>query len=360
MHVRSTAASVARVSGLIALAAAASFVFSAAQAAPPPKKPAPAPHPVTRTAPAARTVTHAPVHTPTVNRTVTHNPTVTHTPNRTFTPNRTVTRTPNVTTHTGPTGPGTATFHRGPIGGGATPLHTPVAGVGPAGLRIGPHGPIGGPGGLHAGPARLPGAHPNFPVVHVGNRFFPINKGQRFIWWGGVRRTFVPLALLGTVLIGGAYWYPDAYVSITGPACGGLTPDGCELHWRDVDFVDGGGVPQCVQYCPWSGPPPAQVATLPPAPPIPQQGTCQMTIFADPNFGGVSAPTGDNQQNLSESGWQNAVSSIQVQSGTWDFFGENDYGGAPMELGPGSYPTLNADWDKKINSFMCVQPGPSA
>ena len=266
IHVRSTATSVARVSGLIALAAAASLAFSAAQAAPPPKKPHPAPRVVTHTQ-APRTVTR----TPTVNRTVTHNPTVT--PNRTFTPNRTVTRNPNVTPqHTGPAGPGTATFHRGPIGGGATPLHTPVAGVGPAGLRLGPHGPAAGPGHLHAGPAGLPGAHPNFPTVRVGNRFFPINKGQRFVWFGGVRRTFVPLALLGTVLIGGAYWYPDAYVSIAGPACGGLTPDGCELHWRDVDFVDGGGVPQCVQYCPWSGPPPAQVATLPPAPPISAAG----------------------------------------------------------------------------------------
>jgi len=178
------------------------------------------------------------------------------------------------------------------------------------------------------------------------------------MYLGGRRRLFVPLGVLGAVLIGSSYWYPDGYVSIAGPYCTGFTPDGCELHWRMVDFVDGGGEPQCVQYCPQAGPPPAQVGTLPPPPPLPSQGTCQLTIFSDPNFAGTSAPAGDNQPNLSESGWQNAISSIQVQSGTWDFFTDDDYGGNTMRLATGTYPTLTPDWDKKINSFMCVQPGP--
>jgi len=38
-----------------------------------------------------------------------------------------------------------------------------------------------------------------------------------------------------------------------------------------VDFVYGGGEPQCVQYCPVVGPPPAQIATLPPLSPCPPE-----------------------------------------------------------------------------------------
>jgi hypothetical protein len=131
----------------------------------------------------------------------------------------------------------------------------------------------------------------------------------------------VPLAALGVVLIGGSYWYPDGYVSVAQPLCGGLTPDGCQLNWRVVDFEDGGGVPQCVQYCPQVGPPPARVAELPPPPP-PANGSCEMTIFADPNFGGLSAPTAENQGTLSQAGWLNEISSVQVQSGTWEFYAD--------------------------------------
>jgi hypothetical protein len=122
------------------------------------------------------------------------------------------------------------------------------------GLRLGPGRP-GIPNNLRLapGPGGLPLSRPNFPVVTVNNRFFPIARGQRFVWFGGYRRTFVPLGILGVVLIGGSYWYPDGYVSLAQPFCGGLTPDGCQLTWRMVDFEDGGGAPQCVQYCPQVG-----------------------------------------------------------------------------------------------------------
>jgi hypothetical protein len=49
-----------------------------------------------------------------------------------------------------------------------------------------------------------------------------------------------------------------------------------------------------------------------------------------------------------------------VQSGTWDFFTGDDYSGNTMRLSAGTYPTLTPDWDKKINSFMCVAPSPGA
>jgi hypothetical protein len=181
--------------------------------------------------------------------------------------------------------------------------------------------------------------------------------------FGGIRRAFIPIGLLGAAFFGGAYWYPDAFVEIGAPYCSGQTPDGCQLYWRDVDFEDGGAAPQCVQYCPQAGPPPAQFATLPPPPPPPappDAGSCQLTIFADPNFGGLSAPTGDSQASLADSGWQNAVSSITIQAGTWDFFAGDEFTGETMRLGAGAYSTLPAGWDKKINSFMCVEPAAGA
>ena len=242
-------------------------------------------------------------------------------------------------------------------GPGGMPQNAVVGGPG-NGLRLGPGRPT-GPTNVHLGPGPggMVGMRPNFPVITAHNRFFPIARGQRFVWWGGYRRTFVPLAALGVVLIGGSYWYPDGYVSVAQPLCGGYTPDGCQLNWRVVDFEDGGGVPQCVQYCPQVGPPPARVAELPPPPaPAPANGTCEMTIFADPNFGGLSAPTAENQATLSQAGWLNEISSVQVQSGTWEFYADENFGGASMRLTPGTYPNLAPEWTKRIGSFQCVEP----
>jgi beta/gamma crystallin len=227
-------------------------------------------------------------------------------------------------------------------------------------LKLGPGKPVVPVGGLKVGPGGLQQIKPAFPVINVNNKFFPIFKGQHFIWMGGFKKFFVPIGVLGVVFIGGSYWYPDGYVSIAGPTCGGFTPDGCQLRWRMVDFVDGGAEPQCVQYCPRVGlppPPPAQIATLPPPPPLPANGTCQVTIFSDPNFGGLSAPTGDAQPSLSQTGWLNEIASVQVQAGTWDFFTDENYGGDSMRLQAGPYPLLAPEWTKKIGSFMCVRPG---
>jgi len=240
----------------------------------------------------------------------------------------------------------------------ALPQGPTTVGLSPTGLRFGPHEPIGTAAHLRQGPNAL--RQSRFPAANVDNGYFPITRGEKFMHVGGRDRSFVPLGALGAVLIGGSYWSPDGYVSTAAPFCAGYTPDGCELHWRTVDFVDGGGEPQCVQYCRLTGPPPEQVATLPPPLPRSPRGTCQLTIFSDPNFAGTSAPDGENQATLSESGWQSEISSIEVQSGTWDFFTADNYGGNTMRLSAGTYPTLTPDWDKKINSFMCVEPGPGA
>src|SRR5215831_13784809 len=88
-----------------------------------------------------------------------------------------------------------------------------------------------------------------------------------------------------------------------------------------------------------------------------QNGACQVTIFSEPNFGGLSAPTGDSQPNLSQTGWRDEIASIQVQAGTWDFFSDENFGGETIRLAAGPYPTLAPEWSKHIGSFMCVQPG---
>jgi hypothetical protein len=211
------------------------------------------------------------------------------------------------------------------------------------------------------GPRIGPTVRPAHPTVLLNNAYFPIVRSQYFLYPGGVRKYFVPFAALGAAYIGGSYWDPDGYVSVLRRYCSGTTENGCALHWRMVDFADGGGEQQCVRYCPHAGPPPAKFAELPPPPPVPPaNATCQLSIFADPNFGGTSAPTVDAQPNLAETGWQNAISSIQIQSGTWDFFTEPNYGGASMRLRAGPVPTLPPDWDKKIGSFQCVQRGAGA
>jgi hypothetical protein len=230
----------------------------------------------------------------------------------------------------------------GPAGGRLTAQTLLKAGPGKINASLKPgHGPI----------------KPAFPVVTMHNKFWPILKGPKFMWFAGHRHFFVPLGVLGVVLIGDSYWYPDGYVSIAGPLCTGFTPDGCQLEWRMVDFEDGGSAAQCVQYCPQAGPPPARVVSLPPPPVLAQSGSCQLTIYADPNFGGLSAPTADNQPMLSETGWKDEIASIQVQAGTWDFFTAENFGGESIRMSAGSYPTLAPEWNKRIESFMCVEPG---
>ncbi|MBO0754056.1 MAG: beta/gamma crystallin family protein, partial [Bradyrhizobiaceae bacterium] len=206
----------------------------------------------------------------------------------------------------------------------------------------------------------FPHTRPGFPVVERKDRFFPLVRDRKFMTLHGVRHAFVPATLLGVVLIDGSYWYPDGYVSMEGPACTGTTADGCQLEWRMVDFEDGEGEPQpqCVQYCPQAGPPPQQVATLPPAPAIAEGGECQTTIYSEPNFAGNSAPTGDSQPILSTTGWRNEIASIVVAAGTWDFFTEENFGGESLRLTAGTYPRLAPEWTRHIGSFMCVKPAP--
>src|SRR5665213_3142676 len=71
-----------------------------------------------------------------------------------------------------------------------------------------------GPGHVGPGHGRPAFAKPaNFQFVKLGGHVAPISRGgPRRIWWRGGWRTFVPLSALGVVALGGAYYYPDAYL----------------------------------------------------------------------------------------------------------------------------------------------------
>jgi len=186
----------------------------------------------------------------------------------------------------------------------------------------------------------------------------PLDRGHRFVSVHGARHALVPVTALGLAVIGDSTWYPDAYVPMEGPACTGPTADGCQLEWRMVDFEDGDdeAQPQCVQYCPQPGPPPAGAAALPQVPPLPDGGgECQTTIYSEPNFAGNSAPTGGSQPVLSTTGWRNEIASIVVGAGTWDFFADENFSGEVLRLMPGTYPRLQPEWMRHIGSFMCVK-----
>ena len=216
---------------------------------------------------------------------------------------------------------------------------------------------------LTTGPGRVSTTtkfvHKGPTVVLAGNRVAPVWRGnvQRRLWWGGRWRVFAPVAALGVVAIGGAYFYPDAYLAVSRPYCDGLSPNGCQLNWQRVAFADGGDEWQCVQYCPRQGAiaPPKTVALVAP-PPMPQQGSCEITIYPEQNFAGTAVTTSDEQPALSESGWQNQIASIQVKAGTWDLFSDEEFTGETLRLQPGQYADLGPEWTKKSGSFMCVQP----
>jgi hypothetical protein len=220
------------------------------------------------------------------------------------------------------------------------------------GPQLGPlqHGPGGGK--LAAVPAVQ---KTNF--IKLANKSWPVHKGPHKLWWHGGWKTFVPFTALGVVLIGGAYYWPDAYLSVARPYCAGLTPDGCQLNWQEVPFEGGGSEWQCVAYCARLGvAPPARAAALVVALPAPS-GRCEVEIFAEPKFAGLNAQSEVDQPKLVDAGWKNEISSIQVKAGTWDFFSEDEYAGENMRLAPGPYSDLGPQWTKRIGSFMCVQGG---
>jgi hypothetical protein len=87
-------------------------------------------------------------------------------------------------------------------------------------------------------------------TVIGGHNYSAWRSGHR-VRHGSGWRTFVGIGALGAIAIGSSEFYPYAYISAPENYCEGLTEDGCELMWQDVETIEGDVVPQCVAYCPW-------------------------------------------------------------------------------------------------------------
>jgi hypothetical protein len=83
-----------------------------------------------------------------------------------------------------------------------------------------------------------------------GRNYSVWRSGYRARYHGGWR-TFVALSALGAITIGAYEYYPYAYIDAPQDYCDGLTEDGCQMVYDEVETEEGDVVPQCVAYCPW-------------------------------------------------------------------------------------------------------------
>ena len=311
-----------------------------------------------------KTVTHVPTGTKTLTHVPTGTKTLTHVPTGT----KTLTHVPSGTKTLTHVPSGNKTLTQGP---GSKKILTKGPGVkktltqGPSGKKI-----------LSKGPSSK--------FVKTGGRHrIGINRDRRRIFVNNRWRTLIPLIALGTVMYDDDTYYADGYVSMAEPGCTGYAEDGSRLRWMAVPTEDGGSEYQCVAYSTQRNRtvteitvPDEPMAEVPPvAPPSttgvgpasepavasPEPGAapatgCELLIYSEANFKGLSAPVDENQSSLNEDGWKNEIASVQIKSGTWDFYSDEDYAGEMMRLSAGSYPTLDPKWNKHIGSFMCSAP----
>lgn len=109
------------------------------------------------------------------------------------------------------------------------------------------------------GPAVQSGGGGAFKGLKQGGVGKAYWKGQNYSIWRGPHRvrygnrwrTFVGLGALSALAIGGATYYPYAYLDAPQDYCDGLNDEGCQLRWQGVQTEEGDIVPQCVAYCPW-------------------------------------------------------------------------------------------------------------
>jgi hypothetical protein len=85
----------------------------------------------------------------------------------------------------------------------------------------------------------------------ISGRNYSVWRSGYRVRRGGNWRTFVALGTLGALTIGAAEYYPYAYIEAPQDYCDGLTEDGCQLVFDEVETMEGDVVGQCVAYCPW-------------------------------------------------------------------------------------------------------------
>src|SRR5665811_813833 len=161
-----------------------------------------------------------------------------------------------------------------------------------------------------------------------GRHRIGINRDRRRIFVNNRWRTLIPLIALGTFMYDDDTYYADGYVSMAEPGCTGYAEDGSRLRWMAVPTEDGGSEYQCVAYStqrnrtvteitvpeePVAEAPPVaepettgvgpanEPAVASPPPAAPATG-CELLIYSETNFKGLSAPSAENQSSLSEDG----------------------------------------------------------
>ncbi|WP_165391574.1 beta/gamma crystallin-related protein [Variibacter gotjawalensis] len=241
----------------------------------------------------------------------------------------------------------------------------PGGGLGPRPMRTQVARPIIAPRGANLGrimrqrpPVALRPRGPAAMSYFYGGRHWGYWRGPRSIWVGGILRRLVLFSAIPAVYYGTQAYYPQGYVAMARPYCGGQTPDGCNLVWRDVPTEDGGAVAQCVQFCPQGIQPQAvAISSAQVAPqPVGNDGACELKGFSEQNLQGESFTTSDNYPQMQE--WNDQIGSIAVTAGTWEFFADDNFGGESIRLSPGEYRQLGDAWTFQISSFMCTEPGP--
>jgi hypothetical protein len=85
----------------------------------------------------------------------------------------------------------------------------------------------------------------------IAGHNYSVWRGSRRFRYHNRWRTLAALSLLGAIAIGAYEYYPYAYIDAPEPYCEGLTEDGCQLVWQEVETIEGDIIPQCVAYCPW-------------------------------------------------------------------------------------------------------------
>ena len=91
----------------------------------------------------------------------------------------------------------------------------------------------------------------NANQAFVSGKNYSVFRRDYRIRHHGAWRTFVALSVLAPLVIAGSQYYPYAYMDAPGDYCSGLTEDGCELVYDEVQTLEGDIIPQCVAYCPW-------------------------------------------------------------------------------------------------------------
>lgn len=84
----------------------------------------------------------------------------------------------------------------------------------------------------------------------------------------------------------------------------------------------------------------------------PARGGARAVLFEQPNLHGRSFAVEGNQsfRNLAGSGFDNVISSVRVERGTWLFCSGPDFRGACSTFGPGDYRRLPHELNNRISS----------